>query len=102
MNKRLLKIADMLFPAPNEHRLVTQKTIDVVREFAKCSPRQKYPKENDMDLKAEDLSNRLEEAISAIGDCVTILTELGMAPEKAEEKIFSIVKSEICEAPNDK
>lgn len=48
----------------------------------------------DLDLKAEDLANRLEEAVAAIGDCVAILKELGMDAGKAGDKILSIVRDE--------
>jgi hypothetical protein len=52
-------------------------------------------KVKDLDLRAEDLANRLEEAVTAIGDCVAILKELGMEGGKAEEKILSVIQGEI-------
>jgi len=76
MNKRLLKIADMLFPVPR-------------REPAQ----EQQPK--DLDLRTQDLTNRLDEAVAAIGDCVAILRQLGMDGEKAGEKILSIVQEEV-------
>ncbi len=52
-------------------------------------------KKDGLDLKAEDLANRLEEAVAAIGDCVAILESLGMEAGKAEEKILSLVQDEV-------
>jgi hypothetical protein len=49
----------------------------------------------DLDLQTEDLANRLDEAVAAIGDCVAILKQLGMDGEKAEEKILALVQDEI-------
>lgn len=69
MNGRLLRIADMLFPAEQQ------------------------PK--DLDLQAEDLAHRLDEAVAAIGDCVAILKEFGMDPGKAGEQILCIVRDEV-------
>jgi len=59
---------------------------------AKGTVPDKKPK--DLDLRAEDLANRLEEAVAAIGDCVAILKELGMDEGKAGDKILSIVRDE--------
>jgi hypothetical protein len=49
----------------------------------------------DLDLQAEDLANRLDEAVAAIGDCVAILKQLGMDGEKAEAKILALVQDEV-------
>jgi hypothetical protein len=49
----------------------------------------------DLDLKAEDLANRLGEAMTAIGDCIAILKELGMESGRAESEILSIIKDEV-------
>jgi len=49
----------------------------------------------DADLQAEDLTNRLDDAVEAINDCVAILKELGMDSGRAESEILSIVKDEI-------
>lgn len=61
----------------------------------KTAPSKELSGGKDLDLRAEDLANRLEEAVTAIGDCVAILKELGMDGEKAEEKILSVVQDEI-------
>ena len=71
MNKRLLRLAEML--ADEE-----------------C-PEEK----GDLDLKAEDMANRLEEAVKAVEDCIEILKELGMDEDQASEKIMSAVEGEV-------
>lgn len=55
----------------------------------------KEPQGKDLDLRAEDLANRLEEAVTAIGDCVAILRELGMEGGKAGEEILGILQDEV-------
>lgn len=112
MSKRLLKIADMLFPAPGPEKPVTPHAIQVMRDFADGKPMEKapggdhlfskeeldqrYPEASkDADLQAEDLANRLDAAVEAVGDCISILKELGMDSGRAESEILSIVKDEI-------
>lgn len=94
MNRRLMRLAEALAEGeefvkkpdgnePLEHGCFPDGPLDATQQ----------PK--DLDLQAEDLANRLDEAVAAIGDCVAILKQLGMDGEKAEEKIFTIIQSEV-------
>lgn len=94
MNKRLMRLAEAL---ADGEELVKKPDGDESLEHS-CFPDEpldatQQPK--DLDLQAEDLANRLDEAVTAIGDCVAILKQLGMDGEKAEEKIFNIVQNEV-------
>jgi hypothetical protein len=71
MNNRLLKFAEILSIIEDKNEI------------------------DDTDLQVEDLTNRLEEAVSAITDCIEILKELGMDEDIAAEKIISLLEKEI-------
>lgn len=102
MNKRFIRLADVL--AKSEELVKEPNGImreDELREYGRnkgCfpgGPLDKAQEPKDFDLQAEDLANRLDEAVAAIGDCVAILKQLGMDGEKAEEEILTLVQNEV-------
>lgn len=89
MTNRLIKLAEALA------LIELEKAPDGIMredELLQYAPKQD---EDKLDLQADDLANRLEEAVTALEDCVSLLKELGMEEGKAEEKILSIVQNEI-------
>jgi hypothetical protein len=105
MNRRIVRLAKAL--AEGEELLVKKKgpggmwREDELREYGRikgCFPGGPFDtaqQPKDLDLQAEDLANRLDEAVAAIGDCVAILKQFGMDGEKAEEKILTLIQDEI-------
>jgi len=93
MSKRILSLAKAI--AIIDVKEKPDKMLEFARGGGPDLFQKGEPNDKDLDLRAEDLANRLEEAVAAIGDCVVILKDLGMDGEKAEEQILGIVQNEI-------
>jgi len=89
MSRRLMRLAEALA----ESEELVEKPDD--KGCFPGGPFDTAQQPKDLDLQAEDLANRLDEAVAAIGDCVAILKQFGMDGDKAEEKILALVQDEI-------